>query len=328
MSTLPPAPASLVDASGQLHPFGRYRGAVGDVSTARWDRGAAWPRRLQRKAWLYAGAYHEDFMVGYAVADAGYLGTAFVYVYDRARKVRVEESLEIPFGFAEGFQPSMRGAWSLGFGGRQWRIDPEGDGLRFRYDGRRISLDLRVPSLDGGMTTLAPALHRPFNHTFKQLCLAAEATVRIDARRFERSLPHGAAVDFTLGYPPRDTRWNWACLQGTTDDGRPFGLNLVAYFNDALENALWLGDELIPLGSAAFTIGRPADQGPWTLRVAELDLTLTFIPEGARQDRKNLGLLKHDFIQPFGRFEGSFRADGKIVRVSGHGVVEDHTSRW
>lgn len=328
MTTLPPAPSSLVAVDGSPRPFGRYAGPVADVSTARWDRGAEWPRRLQRKAWLYAGAYHEDFMVGYAVADVGYLATAFLYVYDRARRLRVEETLEIPFGFGEGFAPSLRGPWSFGLGARRWRVDPEGDGVRLRYDGRRIACDLRIPSLDGGMTSIAPAPRRPFNHTFKRLCLAAEASVRIDDRRFERSLPHGAAVDFTLGYPPRDTHWNWACLQGTTDDGRAFGLNLVAHFNDELENALWLGDALLPLGHADFTVGHPPDAAAWTIRVDELDLTLTFTPEGARQDRKDLAVLRHDFIQPFGRFEGTFRDGAKTVTVQGHGVVEDHTSRW
>ena len=328
MSTLGEAPGSLLAADGSVAAFGRYRGAIADVSTAHWDRGTRWPRRLQRKSWIYAGVFHEDFMAGYAVADAGYLGTAFLYVYDRARRVLVEESLELPFAFREGFRPSMQSAWALGLGGKQWRIDPDGAGIRFRYEGKRLSFDLRVPSLDGGMSTIAPSLHRPFNHTFKRLSLPATVSVRLDAQRFEPALPHGAAVDFTLGYPPRDTRWNWACLHGTTDDGRPFGLNLVAYFNGDLENALWLGDALIPLDRAEFTLGRPADQGVWTIRVADIDLTLTFTPEGARQDRKNLGLLQHDFIQPFGRFEGSFRDAGKSIRVTGYGVVEDHTSRW
>lgn len=328
MSEMREAPEALVDADGKVQPFGRYRGAVADVSTARWDRGASWPRRTQRKAWLYAGAWHDDFMVGYAVADAGYIGTAFVYVYDRARRVLAEEKVEIPFGFGEGFRPSLRHEWAFGLGGKRWRIEPDGAGIRFRYDGERIAFDMRVPSLDGGMTSIAPSLHRPFNHTFKRLSLPATVSARLDDRRFEQSLPHGAAVDFTLGYPPRDTRWNWACLQGTTDDGRSFGLNLVAYFNDELENALWLGDALIPLGRSEFTLGRPADQGAWTVRAADIDITLTFTPEGARRDRKNLGVVRHDFIQPFGRFEGTFLHEGKTVRVTGYGVVEDHTSHW
>ena len=327
-SALPEAPPALRDVGGRLHAFGAYRGPIADVSTDHWDRGPAWPRRLQRKGWLYAGAYHDDLMVGYAVADAGYLATAFVYLYDRARRVFVEEALEVPFGFEEAFAPSLRGAWALRGRGKHWRIDPEGDGLRFRYDGRRVSCDLRIPSLAGGMTTLAPSRGRPFNQTFKRLCLPATLGARLDDRRFDLDLPHGAAVDFTLGYPPRDTRWNWACLLGTTDDGRAFGLNLVAYFNDELENALWLGDELIPLGRGVFTVGSPADRGAWRVAVPSLDLALTVTPEGARKDRKNLGVLRHDFTQPFGRFEGTFTRAGKALRVTGHGVVEDHTSRW
>ena len=131
-SALLSAPGSLVDGHGRLQPFGRYRGAIADVSTARWDRGSRWLRRTQRKAWIYACAFHEDLTVGFAVADAGYLGTGFFYVYDRAHDLRVEESLEIPFAFAEGFEPSLRAAWSFGLGGRRWRVDPEGEGMRVR----------------------------------------------------------------------------------------------------------------------------------------------------------------------------------------------------
>lgn len=329
MIELLPTPASLVDIDGRFPAYGAYRGYVPDVSTTHWDRAPRWRRRLQRKSWIYLGAYHDDLMLGFAVGDAGYLGTAFLYLYDRKRDERVEEALDLPFGFAEGFAPSMRRGWSFGLGDRRWRIDPEGDGLRLRYDGKRIGCDLRVPTLDGGMTTLAPSLDRPFNHTFKRLCLPVEVSARLDDRRYALSLPHGGAIDFTLGYPPRDTRWNWACLQGTTEDGRPFGVNLVAHFNDEIENALWLGDRVTPLGRGAdFTVGQPADRGAWTVRHPEIGLDLTVTPEGARRDRKHLGLLKHDFVQPFGRFTGSFRDEGRTVRVTGHGVVEDHTSRW
>lgn len=330
MRDLLPTPASLVDVDGRFPAYGAYRGAIPDVSTARWDGDRlAWRRRLQRKGWIYLGAYHEDFLLGFAVADVGYLGTAFLYVYDRKRRERVEEALDLPFAFPEGFAPSMRRGWSFGLGGRRWRIDPEGEGMRVRYEGRRLSCDVRVPSLEGGMTSLAPSVDRPFNHTFKRLCLPATVSARVDDRRIEEALPHGAAIDFTLGYPPRDTRWNWACLQGSTDDGRPFGLNLVAHFNDEIENALWLGDKLTPLGRGAdFTVGRPPEREPWRVRHPEIGFDVTFTPEGARRDRKNLGLLKHEFTQPFGRFEGTFREHDRDVRVEGYGVVEDHTSRW
>ncbi len=325
-----PTPASLVDIDGNFPAYGPYRGAIADVSTARWDRDAfTWRRRLQRKGWIYLGAYHDDFMVGFAVADAGYIGTAFLYVYDRKRREFVEEKLDVPLGFRDDFAPSMRRGWKLGLGHRHWRIDPEGDGMRLRYEGKRLSCDLRLSTLDGGMTSLAPSRDRPFNHTFKRLCLPITVSARLDERHFDVELPHGGALDFTLGYPPRDTHWNWACLQGTTDDGRPFGLNLVAHFNDEIENALWLGDRLIPLGRGAeFSVGQPPGQQSWTVRHAGLGLDLTFTPEGARSDRKNLGLVKHDFIQPFGRFTGTFRDGDRDVRVEGYGVVEDHTSHW
>lgn len=329
MSELPAAPAALRDSDENLHAYGRFRGPIEDVSTAAWDApSGGWRRRLQRKTWIYTGVYDPDFIVGIAVADVGYLATAFTYVFHRASGLRVEEAFERPFGFASAFAPSLKKPWALGSRHKLWVVEPHGTGIRVRYRGPKLSCDVTLPSLEGGMSTLAPSPHRPFNYTFKRLCLPATVSGRVEGEGFEKTLSHGAAVDFTLGYAPRHTHWNWACLQGTTDDGRAFGLNLVAHFNSDLENALWLGDALIPLGRAGFSFERPADQRPWTITVADLDLTVTFTPEGARQDRKNFGVLQHDFIQPYGRFTATLRHEGKALRVEGHGVVEDHTSRW
>ena len=329
MTTLADAPSSLLDPYGTLQPFGRYRGAVADTGTGTWDRpsfGAR--RRLQRKSWIYAGVFHPDFMLGWAIADVGYLGTAFLYVYDRARRVMAEEKVELPFGFEQHFVPSLHAHWSLGIGRRRWIAAPDGDGLRLAAEGERVSCELAFPSLAGGMSALAPSRHRPFNYTYKRLCAEVKVRARLDDRTFEHTLPAGGAIDFTLGSPPRNTRWNWACLQGTTEDGTAFGINLVAHFNDQLENVMWIGDEMVPLGSSEFTFEPPAEARPWRVRVPGDGVDLAFTPEGARRDRKNFGVLAHDFVQPFGRFEGTVTHRGRALRVEGFGVVEDHVSRW
>src|SRR5262249_5256361 len=96
---LAPAPASLADAAGDV-PFGRYAGPIADTGTARWDGGLPPRRRTQRKAWLYLGAMTDRYMVGYAVVDAGLLGTGFAYAYDRERGLLVEEKVTVPIAFA------------------------------------------------------------------------------------------------------------------------------------------------------------------------------------------------------------------------------------
>jgi hypothetical protein len=66
--------------------------------------------------------------------------------------------------------------------------------------------------------------------------------------------------------------------------------------------------------------------GRWAIRSIDGDeVDIEFEPLGAREEHSNFGLVRTDFIQPYGRFSG---------RVAGHemagcfGVVESHLSVW
>ncbi len=65
-------------------------------------------------------------------------------------------------------------------------------------------------------------------------------------------------TDYTNGFLPRRTHWQWAFATGRLSDGRLFGLNLVSDFagigDDAAENCVWLDGALYPLDSRARVI--------------------------------------------------------------------------
>ncbi len=329
---LPVAPGSL---GSPLHPpaFGRYRGAVADVGTSAWDQQPL-RRRWQRKAWIYAGVFTSEWSLGVAVADAGYLGMAFLYVFHRPSGRYVEEKLARPFAFASGFQPGLHGPWTMAGGQRSWRITGQPgagskghDTWRLEFAGRRLRCDLLVQGDLPGLTAIAPATSRPFSSTYKVVGVPVTGTLAFDGEPLPVADAFGA-LDFTLGYPPRETRWNWACLVGTTADGRRFGLNAVAHFNQDLENALWLGGDLVPLGETRFRPGHDRRRDTWHIETRDEALTIAFEPEGARSETIRLGLIASRFTQPFGRFTGTLRDGAATVAVRGHGVVEDHFARW
>lgn len=318
---LPPAPPALDAGDGRPAASGRYRGAIADLSTAAWDGGGR--RRLERKGWLYVSACTARYSVGYAVVDAGLVATAFVYLFDRDTRVLVEEKAAVPFGFAAGFAPDWRRPWNLARGGKRWQVLPVGtQGWQFRYTGRRLRLELDVERGGDGLTAISTAPGRPFAHTWKLCALASSLRFTVDGAAVETA--SSSAIDFTLGYPPRSALWNWASLDGVTDDGRRFGLNLVAHYMNGLENALWLDGELIPLAQASFAYDPANLLLPWRIRSEDGIVDLRFTPDGQRSERLNAGLLKSRFAQPFGRFEGRVGSAG----VSGHGVVEEHAALW
>lgn len=318
---LPPAPPALDAGNGRPVPSGRYRGAIADLSTAAWDGGGR--RRLQRKGWMYLSASTARHAVGFAIVDAGLVATAFVYLFDRQTGRLIEEKAAVPFGFPAGFAPDWRGHWQLAQRGRHWRISPrENGGWRCQHSGPQLDLQLDVDAGGSGLTAVSSAPGRPFAHTWKLCALDSALRFTVDGQTLET--PSSSAVDFTLGYPPRSTLWNWASLDGRTDDGRRVGLNLVAHFNNGLENALWLDGELQPLAQACFDYDCRDLTRPWRVSTVDGVVDLRFTPDGQRAERLNALLLKSRFAQPFGRFEGRVGPD----RVSGFGVVEEHAALW
>lgn len=324
MPALLPAPPALDAGAGRPAAPGRYRGTIADLSTAAWDGdlGLLSRRRLQRKGWMYFSAVTARYSVGYAIVDAGLVATAFVYVYDREQRRLIEEKATLPLGFAANFAPDWRQPWQLAQRGKRWQITPNADGWQVRFDSPQMSVAMDVARGGEGLSAISSAPGRPFHHTWKLCALPVALRLGIDGKTID--VAASGALDFTLGYPPRSSLWNWASLDGVTDDGSKLGINVVAHFMNGLENALWLGGELIPLAQATFDYDAAQLMAPWRIRTEDGIVDVRFTPDGQRAEHLNALWLRSRFVQPFGRFEGRVGQ----ARVSGYGVVEEHAALW
>ncbi len=306
--------------------FGRYKGLIADTDIASWQSGFA-DRRLKRKGWLYAGIYNAEFAIGYAIADTGYLGKAFIYCYHFPTKTFIEEAAQFPFYFSNDFMPSLNTEWRFSSGNKIWQISPNHDDLEFRFESKKLKVDFTLINYKNGMSTIAPAQNRPFNFTFKNAAITTKATIQLQSKEYVVDGKF-AVLDFTLGFPPRETKWHWASATGTTENQKSIGINLVALFNESLENVLFVDGNLYPLDKAVFRFSEPADKTPWHIKTNDGVLDMHFYPEGARKDYINVGFLKHQFIQPFGKFEGKINVDGNCIAFTAYGVTENHHSIW
>jgi hypothetical protein len=322
---LPPAPSRLPQPGEGPPAWGRYAGPIADTDTSAWDADLV-RRRTWRKAWMFLGAYTEQYTVGFAIVDAGFAATAFAYVHDRQTGRLVEAHTLVPAGFPDGFQPGLRQTWRLAALEGTWTLTPAGDGWRATFESLRFSLSLEAGAASQGMSILAPAQDRPFHHTFKATPLPMQVSFHEPTGGWRQSAM--GVLDFSKGYPPRNTFWNWASFVGRTEDGRSFGLNLTADFNNALENAMWVNGKLIPLATALFRYQPAAVLNEWRLTTADGALELRFIPDGLREETITLGAFESRFQQPFGRFEGTLKLEGETVRVTGSGVTEQHWATW
>lgn len=319
-TTLRKAPASLAEFANKQMPFGLFKGIIDDVSTTPWQN----LRRNGRKTWIYAGVFNQRYYTGFAIADAGLVATAFAYVFDAQTQKYVEEKATVPFGFAANFDPTIQSEWRL----KNFAIVSNGTSMLLTYKGKRITLEMKLENnFSHGLTTLTAAAGRPFNHTYKDILMPAQVVATVDGETVSYGGNIGS-IDFSKGYPPRNTFWNWASMVGHTDSGAPIGINLVAHHNNSLENSLWTANGGMAISQAVFEYQQPLNKSTWAIRSIDGIVDLTFTPLGARAENINAILMLSKFVQPFGVFKGTVLLNGTREAVTGYGVTEEHFAKW
>jgi hypothetical protein len=311
--------------SGSLYPYGIYDGTVDQPSTKLWDGNGSItsPRRTKRKSWIFIGAGDEDIFIGFAIADAGFLSKAFAYVYDLKNNKLIEDGIDIPLGFPNSFDPNLLSEWKL----KNFCISTQNGIMKAAYSGKIFGLNLEIELNDNGLSFICPSKNsRPFHYTFKNMLLNVKAEWNDGKILHKRDLL--GAIDFSKGYPPRHTFWNWTSFMGKTDDGRTVGLNLVDGFNGNIENVMWIDGKHRMYGKMLYDYQPPINSSKWEINAADASLQLVMEPKGARKENINVLVMKSKFTQVYGPMIGFYKEDGKQINISGFGVMEEHEALW
>lgn len=199
---------------------------------------------------------------------------------------------------------------------RQGGVDLSASRVRVRSGGVEIDLALEESE---GVEVVSPA-DGNYIWTRKQGSVPARGTLVVDGTRTD--VDGVAFIDDSAGYHPRHTAWKWSAGNGLATDGRAVSWNLVAGVHDAgsaSERTLWVGGEPRELGPVAFAEDLSSvgfDEGG----------ALRFTEWSAREEHKNLLVMRSDYRQPFGTFAGAL--PGGIELAQGYGVMEEHDVRW
>ena len=248
-----------------------------------------WRGTRPLKRWRYVGVFCDEVMLCVGDARVGPLRQRFWAVAEPDGRIATRTT--------------------LGAGGVHI------DGSHVTVDTRDVRIDVALDEGAGVETR-----HADDVWTRKQAGIPAQGEVRVGSRMY--SFECRAVVDDTAGYHRRHTRWTWSAGVGTTDDGRDVGWNLVTGVNDeptGSERAIWID-------------GEPFEPGPVTFAddLSRVEFAeggaLTFSEWAAREDNRNVLLLRSRYRQPFGTFTGSFPGGLKLAR--GYGVVEVHDAHW
>ncbi len=328
---LPKPPLALVQNGLAQH--GQYAGLIdrldwSGLQTAQ-PKSALW-RRLHHKRWQYIGIGSDDLFVGVAIVNVGWCQTAFAYVFDRRRRRLLAD------WSADGL-PGLNGgvsdepvvgatSWFESFGS-SLSIHHEADALHVRVDAGGIQLQAALSLKDAPDFLLAVGpIEQGVSHATQKspgLMVSGQLVVAGQKHTLDGAI---GCLDSSNGLLARDTAWRWACAHGPG-----VGFNLQDGYFGNNENVLWLDGQLIVLGRAHFEFDAAQPLKPWRVYTDDGLLDLSFNPEGARQEDRNLLIAASHYVQPVGTFHGWVKAHAmaQAKLVTGLlGVTEDHHSRW
>jgi len=299
--------------------------------------------RIKEKRWCYMGIIHPEIIFGCAVVHLGYLASAFAFGFDRQQHQMMNHSLVFPpIGQVRYDRNPENGICSYkSLRGGLTLLQDKKKGVQsinasFYLPGKSLKADIEVFEPENGifpMHFLMPMENHRSAFTTKTAGLKARGKIMLNQKTFDLAPENTFAVfDWTNGFYPRQTSWNWACGAGLADDGTQIGFNFSSgvYENGLLENTAWINGMPSKQEAVTFTYDKKNPDRPWQIKSRDGRICLQFKPEGIRRANDNLGFIQSYFIQPCGSFDGVIKTnDLSDIHLSCvGGVVEEHFARW
>ncbi len=311
----------------------------------RYRRAAIKAHPLRTKEWDYYCVLAPDYGIAVTVADNDYLGFLGVTWFDFRAATLVSEDVLLPFPMGKLGMPESADAGDVNVndarmsisyaheeGGRRVRVRAPGFG-----GGRGLAADLFLaqPPMDRmAIATPFAAAPRSFYYNQKINCLRADGAATLGGERFVFK-PDAAlgVLDWGRGAWTYDNTWYWRSASGFVD-GRAFGFNIGYGFGDtsaASENMLFLDGRAHKLAEVTFHMpaGAPAS-APWRFTSSDGRFEMRFAPILDRASNVDLGVIKSDQHQAFGRFSGHVVLDdGRRLEITDLlGFAEKVHNRW
>ena len=246
-----------------------------------------------RKRWRYVGYYGPELMLCVADARIGIVPQRWWAV-------------AMPGG-------ELYERTTIGRGG----VAVEPGAVRVETAGVRIALELEESA---GIETASPTSAGHYTWTRKQAGVPVRGFAEVNGSR--NDIDGIAFIDESAGYHDRLTAWKWSAGNGLASDGRTLAWNLVTGVHDAptaSERTVWVDGTASEVGPVAFA----PDLSQVTFAEGG---SLEFSEWAAREEDKNMLVMRSRYRQPFGTFRGTL--PGGIELAQGYGVMEEHDVRW
>lgn len=297
-------------------------------------------QRYRTKKWDYYYVFTDKFFFSITLADLGYAGMAFAYIYDYESKKIMEDSLVVPF--ASGFV--------LARGSTSGRTSFENKKIKVIFDvddgerhiilsypgfnkGEGLEADLKLQDKDlESICVATPIENGKMNYTRKICCMGAKGYIKLGGNIKELDPERDlGGLDWSRGFLATSTFWNWCCASAY-QDGHSIGLNLCFGLNDTrdTENAFFIDNKCYKVDIVKFDYDESNRMKEWRVTSSDGRVDLTFTPETERIAKTDVKIIKSEVHQMFGHYSGHLLMDNSLIfKVDGiRGAIEDHHATW
>ncbi|HPO15445.1 MAG TPA: DUF2804 domain-containing protein [Candidatus Hydrogenedentes bacterium] len=297
-------------------------------------------RRIRLKEWIGFGISHPEWHITTFLLDAKITASALFQAFHRGTNDSVKH-----------VQARIGGTWRLPETMWNGRCEFTKSGFRIachhhlEAGAHHITVEAaatrNMPAVEADITLTEdmsrvpplvvslPVGERNSLYTHKAL-MPASGTLRIGADEITLDPARDIAIlDEHRSFLPYRTTWRWCTFAGYDTQGRLVGLNFGDhdYIPDPdhwTENCIWAGNTLSMLGAGELVYDRTGPMKPWHIHDRQGRVDVRFFPEAKKSERHNLVLLRMNYFQCHGHFEGVvIDAAGEKIPVDGfYGVAE------
>lgn len=302
-------------------------------------------KTMRLKEWDYYLISNGRFALALTIDNNGYMNMNSVSVMDFEKPWTQTKS---PMKFFPGRDPSLpptseTGDTEMSGKGFFCRFENGGTYRRLRghmdnFDGGSpIDYDVTLSDIPEESMVICTPFEKPghFYYNQKINCMRAEGSFSFSGRTYAFSPEDSFAVlDWGRGVWTYHNIWYWGSASYAVD-GVKFGWNIGYGFGDtsaASENMLFYDGKAHKLSKVRFNI--PGDEkdfmSPWTFTSDDGRFEMNFTPVIDRASCTNVGIIKSDQHQVFGKFSGkAVLDDGRVITVEDFpGFAEKVENKW
>ena len=333
----------LLDARGNLTEAGYAKRLLPVYDRAKVKGGFA---RLKEWDYYYVG--NARYGIALTIADNSYMGLdsiSFLSFEGTPWEITKSPMRIFPMGKTNLPPTSVTGVTKIAGKGYALTFDVQ-PGRRVLTahmddfkDGKPIDIDVTLTGEPEESMVICTPFDKPAHFYYNQKinCLRASGTVKLgdETFAFEPDSAFGV-LDWGRGVWTYHNTWYWGSASGLAD-GVDFGFNIGYGFGDtsaASENMLFYAGRAHKLSQVTFNIpmkdGKEDYLAPWTFTSDDGRFEMDFVPVINRASCTDVGLIKSDQNQVFGRFTGTaVLDDGTRLQIKDlFGFAEKVENKW